>query len=90
MMLHTNLDIDVNLRAWVQLRHHSSFERLLQVEAHLRGLAIPVRSPLPLCGAERGHAVLTVDDSSIVTSPTAGTSHLEETALRFYELVRKL
>lgn len=71
-----NLDIDVNLRAWVQLRHHSSFEGLLQVEAHLCGLPVPVRSPLPLRCAERGHAVLTVDDGSIVTSPTAGTSHL--------------
>lgn len=81
-MLPINLDIDVNLRAWVQLRHHSSFEGLLQVEAHLSGLPVPMRSPLPLRGAERGHAVLTVNDSSIVTSPTAGTSYLGETVLR--------
>lgn len=76
MMLHIHLDIDVNLRAWVQLCHHSSFESLLQVKAHLSGLPIAVRSPLPLRGAERGHAVLTVDDSSIVTGTTAGTSNL--------------
>lgn len=75
-MLHIHLDIDVNLRAWIQLRHHCSFEGLLQVEAHLGGLPIPVRSPLPLRGAERGHAVLTVDDSSIVTSTAAATSYL--------------
>lgn len=69
--LHIDLNIDVYLRAWVELGHHSGFKRLLQVEAHLGGLAVPVWSPLPLCCAERGHAVLTVDDSSIVTSPAA-------------------
>lgn len=75
-ILHINLDIDVNLRAWVQLRHHSSFEGLLQVEAHLSGLSISVRAPFPFRGAECGHAVLTVNDSAIVPSPTAGTSYL--------------
>lgn len=78
------LDIDVNLRARVQLRHYSSFKRLLQMKAHLCGLAISVGSPLPLCCTKRGHAVLTVNDSSIVTSPAAGTSHLGVTAFRFY------
>lgn len=82
-MLYIYLDIDVNLRAWVQLRHYSSFKCLLQMEAHLCGLAIPVGSPLPLSCTKRGHAVLTVDDSSIMTSPAAGTSHLGVTAFRF-------
>ena len=75
-LLHINLDVDVYLRAWVQLGHHGGFKRLLQVEAHLSGLAVPVWSPLPLRCAERGHAVLTVYYSSVVTSPAAGTSHL--------------
>lgn len=79
--LHINLDIDVYLRAWVQLRHHGSLEGLLQVEAHLSGLAVPVRSPLPLRGAKRCHAVLAVDDSPIVTSPTAGASDLQKETL---------
>lgn len=67
----TDLDIDVYLRAWVELGHHSSFKRLLEVEAHLSGLAVPMRSPLPLCCAERGHAVLTVDNGPVMKSPTA-------------------
>lgn len=70
-LCHINLDIDVYLRARVQLGHHSSFKRLLQVEAHLSRLAVPVWSPLPLRCAERGHAVLTVNNGSIVTSPAA-------------------
>lgn len=65
-----NLDIDVYLRARVELGHHSSFKRLLEVEAHLSGLAVPMWSPLPLCRAECGHAVLTVDNGPIVKSPT--------------------
>lgn len=71
-----NLDVDVDLRAWKQLGHDGSFEGLLQVEAHLRRLAVPVRSPLPLRCTEGGHAVLTVDDGSVVPSPAAGASHL--------------
>lgn len=67
----TGLDIDVYLRAWVELGHHSSFKRLLEVETHLSGLAVPMGPPLPLRCAERGHAVLTVDNSSVVKSPTA-------------------
>lgn len=72
----TDLDIDVYLRTRVELRHHCSFKCLLQVEAHLSGLAVPVWSPLPLCCAERGHAVLTVDNGPIVKSPAARTSYL--------------
>lgn len=75
-MLNTNLDIDVNLRPWKQLGHDSGFKGLLQMEAHLCRLAVPMRSPLPLCCTEGGHAVLTVDNSSIMPSPAARTSHL--------------
>lgn len=73
------LHIDVYLRAWEELGHHSSFKRLLQVETHLGGFAISVWSPLPLSCAERGHAVLAIDDSSIVKSPTSGAPHLKQT-----------
>lgn len=90
MILHIHLDIDVNLGAWVELRHHSSFESLLQVEAHLSGLPIAVRSPLPLRGAERGHTVLTVYDGSIVTSPTAGTSYLWRRSEHFVQRSNRL
>lgn len=71
-----NLDIDVDLRAWEQLGHDSSFKSLFQVQAHLCRLAVPVRSPLPLGCAEGGHAVLAVDNSSIVPSPAARAPHL--------------
>lgn len=74
--LNTNLDVDVDLRAWKQLGHDSSFESLFQVEAHLCGLAVPVGSPLPLGCTEGGHAVLAVDDSSIMPSSAAGAPHL--------------
>ena len=73
-----DLDVDVYLRARVQLGHHGRLKRLLEVEAHLRGLAVSVRPPLPLRGAEGGHAVLTVDDGSVVEGSTAGASHLVE------------
>ena len=73
-----DLDVDVYLRAGVQLGHHRRLERLLEVEAHLCGLAVSVRPPLPLCGAEGGHAVLTVDDGSVVEGSTAGAPHLGE------------
>jgi len=59
------------LRAWVKLGHHGGLERLLEVETHLRGLAVSVGSPLPLGGAERGHAVLTVDDRSVMEGSIA-------------------
>lgn len=78
---HTYLDVDVYLRTRVQLGHHSSFKCLLQVEAHLGRLAVTMRPPLPLCCAEGGHAVLTVDDRSIVKSPAARTSHLGGTSM---------
>lgn len=74
----TNLDIDINLRSRVQLGHHSSLKRLLQVEGHLSGFAVSVWSSLPLRCAERGHAILAVDNCSIMKSPTSRTSHLEE------------
>lgn len=51
------------------------------MEAHLGGLAVTMRPPLPLCCAEGGHAVLTVDDRLIVTSPAARTSHLGGTSM---------
>lgn len=65
------LDINIDLGAREELGHHSSFKRLLQVEAHLSGLAVSVRPPLPLRCAERGHAVLAVDNSSIVEGSTS-------------------
>lgn len=65
------LDINIDLGVWEELGHHSSFERLLQVEAHLSGFAVSVRPPLPLRRAEGGHAVLAVDNSSIVEGPTS-------------------
>lgn len=71
-----NLDIDVDLRTWKQLGHDSSFKSLFQMEAHLGRLAVPMRSPLPLGCAEGGHAVLAVDNSSIMPSPAARASHL--------------
>lgn len=75
-MNNTNLDIDVDLRAWKQLGHYSSFKGLFQMKAHLSRLAVPVRSPLPLCCTEGGHTVLTVDNSPIMPSPAARASHL--------------
>ena len=74
-----HLDIDVYLRARVELCQHSSFESLLEVEAHLSGFAVSVWSPLPLPCAECCHAILAVDNSPIMKGPTPRTSHLEGT-----------
>lgn len=71
-----NLDIDVYLGAWVELGQHGSFKRLLEVKAHFCGLAVSVRSPLPLRRAEGGHAVLAVDNGSVMKGPTTSTSNL--------------
>lgn len=79
--LNLYLDININLRAREELGHHSSFKRLLQVEAHLGGFAVSMRSPLPLRRAECGHAVLAVDSRSIVEGPTSRATHLEVTEI---------
>lgn len=71
------LDINVYLRAWVQISQHRCLESLLEVKAHLCGLAIPVGSSLPLRCTEGRHAVLAVDDSTVMEGLAAGASHLE-------------
>ncbi len=49
------------------------------MKAHLAGLAVSVWTSLPLRRAERGHAVLTVNDRTIVQRLTARASRLQET-----------
>lgn len=71
------LDINVYLRAWVQISQHRCLESLLEVKAHLCGLAIPMGSSLPLRCTEGRHAVLAVDDSTVMEGLAAGASHLE-------------
>lgn len=71
------LDINVYLRAWVQISQHCCLESLLEVKAHLCGLAVPVGSSLPFSCTEGSHAVLAVDDSTVMEGLAAGTSHLE-------------
>jgi len=67
-----HLDIDVYLRARVELCQHSSFESLLEVEAHLSGFAVSVWSPLPLpCDVSLCHALRQIE----YTSPLYSSSH---------------
>lgn len=47
------------------------------MKTHLTGLAVAVWTSLPLSGAERGHAVLTVNDRTIVQGLTARASGLQ-------------
>lgn len=47
------------------------------MKAHLAGLPVAVWTSLPLGGAERGHAVLTVDDRTIVQRLTARAAGLQ-------------
>lgn len=72
------LNIDVYLGAWVELCEDGGLKGLFQVKTHLAGLAIAVRSSFPLRRAERSHAVLTVNDRTVVKGFTSGPSNLKE------------
>lgn len=74
----TYLNIDVNLWAWVELSEDGGFKGLFQVKTHLAGLAIAVWSSFPLCCAERGHAVLAVNNCSVMKGFTSGPSNLKK------------
>lgn len=76
------LNIDVYLGSWVQLGEDGSFKGLFQVKTHLAGFAIAVWSSFSLCRAERGHAVLAVNDRSVVKRFTSGPSNLKENSDR--------
>lgn len=52
------------------------------MKAHLAGLTVSVWTSLPLRRAERGHAVLTVNDRTIVQRFTARASCLQREQMR--------
>ena len=71
-----DLDKDVDLRAGVQGREDGGVEGLLEVHAHLLGLAVTAWPSLALTGAEGGHAVLAVYHHLVVQRLAAPPSHL--------------
>ncbi len=76
----THLNEDVNLRTRIKLRHYGCVECLFEVHRHFYGFPITARPPLPLTGAERGHAVLAVDQRLVMQSFAFAPSYLSNKA----------
>jgi len=73
-MFHLNIDVD--LRAWIEGSQHCRFKCLFEVTGNFKRTSITPWPTLPLCCAEYCHAELTVYKDLVLQCKTPGSTHL--------------
>ena len=73
----TNFYKDVNLWTRIQLGHYCCVKSLLEVHGHLYRLPVSSGSSLSLTGAERGHAILTINQCLVVQCLALASPYLK-------------
>lgn len=70
------LNININLRLWIQLRQNDCIKCLFQMCSHLQGLSVSPGPPLAVLCAECCHAVLAIDQDFIMPGFAFASSYL--------------